>query len=64
MTTIDARDLEVISGGILDQRAAGAALSRPSDLSLPKLPAPQLQRPPGTIPLGPYYPPSTNPDIA
>jgi hypothetical protein len=62
MKTIDAHDLAAVHGGML----AGNTLPRmplpelPRDLSWPKLP----QQPPKTIPLGPYYPPTTPNNIA
>ena len=62
MTTIDTRDLEAVCGGTLDWKASQPAWPSawPGALQAPQLP----KQPPSTMPLGPFYPPSTNPNIA
>jgi hypothetical protein len=61
MTTLDPHDLAVVCGGTLDTKAA----SRPLIPALPRdLPLPKPAAPPGTIPLGPFYPPAPQTNIA
>jgi hypothetical protein len=64
MKTIDLQDLEAVCGGTLDNKAMTGTLTLPK-LPLPRdLPFPKPPAPGGTIPLGPFVPPTTNPYIA
>jgi hypothetical protein len=61
MTTMDPHDLAVVCGGTLDTKAA----ARPPVPALPcDLPLLRPAAPPSTIPLGPYYPPAPQTNIA
>lgn len=61
MTALEPHDLAVVCGGTLDTKAA----SRPLVPALPRdLPLPKPALPPSTIPLGPFYPPAPQPNIA
>jgi hypothetical protein len=63
MTTIDPRDLDAVSGGIIDGKPFPIPPVRP-DFPLPRpLPLPQDPRP-QPIPLGPFVPPTNQPSIA
>lgn len=64
MKTLDLQDLDAVCGGTLDNKAATGTLTMPRLPTLPPLDLPRPPRPDGTIPLGPFVPPTTNPYIA
>jgi hypothetical protein len=71
MKTLDLQDLDAVCGGTLDNKAMSSALTLPKLPSLPSLPSlprdlplPKLPAAGGTIPLGPFVPPTINPYIA